>query len=300
MLVVEQLQQQAIKKNIQLNCHINPSIPEAIFGDKNRISQIMFNLIGNAVKFTNSGAVNVNVNMGNNNQVEISIKDTGIGISQEAQQKLFTPFYQVDGSITRKYGGTGLGLTISLLLLEKMNGNIELKSKPNVGSTFKLTFPITVSVLDDQIKKHHLISTNTIKLPLNILIAEDSKTNQLVAKLMLEKRGHNVTIANNGNEAKNKVLHCHKSYDLVLMDISMPIMDGIEATKHIRTHNIAVPIAALTANAMKTDQDICFNAGMNDFLTKPIQPKELDVLLAKYQYQKQQLQQDCKSDNNDS
>ncbi|PSV91733.1 response regulator [Photobacterium iliopiscarium] len=149
------------------------------------------------------------------------------------------------------------------------------------GSSVKIIFPIRPAIAKI-INPEKKIST-PLTQSLNILLAEDSPTNQLVAKLMLERRGHSVTITNHGEEAVLKLLQCHKSFDLVLMDISMPVLDGLEATKHIRKLNISIPIVALTANAMQSDQFLYHQAGMDGFLAKPIQPEELDLLLEKYQ-----------------
>lgn len=284
-LVKSQLQPEADKKKILLECNIDESIPTYIFSDKNRIIQIMFNLIGNAIKFTNMGSVKIVANKVDNN-IEVSIFDTGIGIADNSQKKLFNPFHQADGSITRKYGGTGLGLTISQLLINKMQGNITIKSELGIGSCFTAIFPIHPAIV--QIKKQTEQKTAKPTISLNILLAEDSPTNQLVAKLMLERRGHKVTISNHGEEAISKLLQCHKSFDLVLMDISMPVLDGLEATKYIRKLNIDTPIVALTANAMQSDQFLYNQAGMNGFLAKPIRPEELDLMLIKYQDLKQE------------
>ena len=279
-LVKNQLQPEANKKGIRLECNISELIPEYIFADKNRIIQIMFNLIGNAIKFTDIGSVKI-VAQKTDHNIEVSVFDTGIGIAEDAQDNLFNPFHQADGSITRKYGGTGLGLTISQLLIKKMHGDISLQSELGVGSCFKIIFPIRPAIAKT-INPEKKISIPLTK-SLNILLAEDSPTNQLVAKLMLERRGHSVTIANHGEEATLKLLQCHESFNLVLMDISMPVLDGLEATKHIRKLNISIPIVALTANAMQSDQFLYHQAGMDGFLAKPIQPEELDLLLEKYQ-----------------
>lgn len=284
-LVKSQLQPEADKKKILLECNIDESIPTYIFSDKNRIIQIMFNLIGNAIKFTNMGSVKIVASKVDNN-IEVSIFDTGIGIADNSQKKLFNPFHQADGSITRKYGGTGLGLTISQLLINKMQGNITIKSELGIGSCFTAIFPIHPAIVQIEKQTEQKIAKPTISL--NILLAEDSPTNQLVAKLMLERRGHKVTISNHGEEAISKLLQCHKSFDLVLMDISMPVLDGLEATKYIRKLNIDTPIVALTANAMQSDQFLYNQAGMNGFLAKPIRPEELDLMLIKYQDLKQE------------
>ncbi len=293
-LVADQLSPQAAKKNVQLQCEIDDSIPKQIYGDKNRIAQVLFNLIGNAVKFTSVGSVRI-VARKIEETIEIAVIDTGIGIAKDAQENIFNPFHQADGSITRRYGGTGLGLAISQYLIEKMKGKISLESELGTGSCFKISIPIVYPSLtsceSDTQSKHKS------NCSLNILLAEDSNTNQLVAKLMLERRGHKVAITNNGKEAINVLLQGHNKFDLVLMDISMPVLDGLEATKQLRKREISIPIVALTANAMQSDQKIYHEIGnamqsdqkiyheigMDGFLAKPICSNELDQLLEKYQ-----------------
>ncbi|WP_299018696.1 PAS domain-containing hybrid sensor histidine kinase/response regulator [uncultured Photobacterium sp.] len=279
-LVVNQLKEQAKKKGIALTSNIAPDVPKTMFGDKNRIAQVMFNLIGNALKFTNRGYVSVDVTK-EDNHVVIAVKDTGIGIAAEAQKNLFNPFIQADGSITRRYGGTGLGLAISQHLINKMNGKITLQSQSNKGSCFTVYIPISNPSVE--IVPTKIVQETKLAKPLNILLAEDSNTNQLVAKLMLEKRGHQVAIANNGEEAIAILTQDKQQFDIVLMDISMPVLDGLEATRQLRKKNHDIPIIALTANAMQSDQDEYKKAGMDGFLAKPIQTAELNLMLDKYQ-----------------
>jgi CheY-like chemotaxis protein len=279
-LVASQLHDQAVKKNIALSVNISPSVPKKMVGDKNRISQVMFNLIGNAIKFTNQGSVSIDVKR-DNQYVSIAVTDTGIGISQEAQRNLFNPFIQADGSITRRYGGTGLGLAISQHLIDKMNGKITLESTLHKGSCFTVYIPITQALDESQL--YEPVIENSLDHSLSILLAEDSNTNQLVAKLMLEKRGHQVVIANNGKEALDILENNQHQFDIVLMDISMPVLDGLQATKQLRQKNINIPIIALTANAMHSDQIEYRKAGMDGFLAKPILTPELNAMLNKYQ-----------------
>lgn len=286
-LVADQLAPQAAKNNVQFQCEIDDAIPKQIYGDKNRIAQVLFNLIGNAVKFTSIGSVRVVVRKVDDN-IEIAVIDTGIGIAKDAQANIFNPFHQADGSITRRYGGTGLGLAISQHLIEKMNGTISLESELGTGSCFKVSIPIIYPSLKSC--EADIKFKNKSDCSLNILLAEDSNTNQLVAKLMLERRGHKVAITNNGKEAINVLLQGHNKFDLVLMDISMPILDGLEATKQLRQRKISIPIVALTANAMQSDQKIYHDIGMDGFLAKPICSNELDALLEKYQELKENQQ----------
>lgn len=278
-LVVEQLRDQAQKKNIDLNIRVDETVPAKTQGDKNRVTQVMFNLIGNAIKFTNSGSVNVVVTTADN-EIVIKVIDTGIGISDEAQKNLFNPFVQADGSITRKYGGTGLGLAISRHLVGKMQGRISLVSHLGQGSCFSVFLPIVAAAAE--IEEEKLPQRKTPRRALSILLAEDSKTNQMVAKLMLEKRGHLVQVADNGQMALDMIAASPEQFDLILMDISMPVMDGMEATRKIREKHVHLPIVALTANAMHSDQLEYQKAGMNGFLAKPIRVTELDKLLSEY------------------
>ncbi|WEM43908.1 ATP-binding protein [Photobacterium sp. DA100] len=280
-LVITQLQDQARKKGIKLSSNIEPDVPDRIIGDKNRISQVLFNLVGNAIKFTNEGSVSVDISrMGN--KLYLKIFDTGIGISPEAQKQLFKPFKQADGSITRKYGGTGLGLAISQHLIKKMQGEIQLESQLHVGSCFTVILPLDSTEIAAPETERPVIDIEHLP-KLNILVAEDSPTNQLVAKLMLEKRGHKVMIVNNGQEVLDISQHGLNEFDMILMDISMPILDGISTTKVLRENGTVIPIVALTANVMKSDQAAYFAAGMNDFIAKPIIADELEKMLAKYQ-----------------
>lgn len=281
-LVVNQLNDQAVKKNISLTMHIEPGVPEYIIGDKNRISQVMFNLIGNAIKFTNEGSVSVDITS-DDRYIAIAVNDTGIGIAPEAQINLFNPFCQADGSITRRYGGTGLGLAISQHLINKMNGKITLESQLDKGSRFTVYIP---KVQQANISAGEEPVAEVINLqPMNILLAEDSNTNQMIARLMLEKRGHHVTIANNGEEAVQILEQDPECFDIVLMDISMPVLDGLQATRILRQKNIDLPIIALTANAMHSDQVEYKSAGMDGFLAKPIRAAELTLMLSSFQSQ---------------
>ncbi|MGF1724903.1 ATP-binding protein [Photobacterium nomapromontoriensis] len=283
-LVVTQLHEQAYKKGIKLKVIVAIDVPVRIIGDKNRISQVLFNLVGNAIKFTHQGTVTIAVSR-KEQQLQISVKDTGIGIAPDAQEMLFNPFMQADSSITRKYGGTGLGLAISQHLIRKMLGEILLESDIGIGSCFRIVLPLLPMPNDNA--THPVEPTAAHYLPsLNILVAEDSPTNQLVAKLMLEKRGHQVKIANNGIDVIDMTQNHPESFDIIFMDISMPEMDGIQATQILRMTGVDLPIIALTANVMQSDQAKYFSVGMNDFLAKPILAQELNNILNKYQLMK--------------
>ncbi len=282
----------ATAKGIKLTLHWHCSNLEYIKGDRQRIIQILTNLLSNAIKFTEKGEVILSVsirlndlssNTNNYCQIEFSVKDTGIGIPANMQDRLFKPFSQVDSSRTRKYGGTGLGLVICKRLVEMMGGEIWVESQERQGSTF--FFTIAAEIVENQDKltpikvqeQENLINQNP---SLEILLAEDNRVNQKVALLVLKKLGYQADIAVNGLEVIESVRH--KSYDVILMDVQMPEMDGLEATRWICHHLNTEQkpwIIALTANTMKNDREICLNAGMNDFISKPINPKLLQQAL---------------------
>ena len=300
---------QADTKKINLEYFIDPHIPIHLLGDSSRLRQILLNLIGNAIKFTNSGGVYLsaksklitNDQKCPEHQLIISIKDTGIGIDSDNLQKLFQPFTQADTSISRKYGGTGLGLAISKSLVALMGGTIWVESLGNIagnppndwinendhhqGSIFNFTL-IAKSVLSvDLIPKDSPESSSPqdihSQLQLKILLAEDNKVNQKVALFTLKKLGYIADIANNGLEVLTMLEN--QFYDIILMDIQMPEMDGVTATKRIRQSIQNQPyIIALTANALEADRQICLDAGMNDFITKPIVIAELTRVLSQY------------------
>jgi signal transduction histidine kinase len=304
------LSTQATKKNINLEYAIADDIPAYLLGDSSRLRQILLNLVGNAIKFTEYGGVDLSVNsqiIGNNQgfpayQIMMTIKDTGIGINKQNLQKLFQPFNQGDASISRKYGGTGLGLVISKSLVGLMGGKIWVESLGNVagnppenwvfnpentqiqGSIFHFTF-ITKEVLASSLTAKYAHENDkkegeTNKIYLKILLAEDNKVNQKVALMTLKKLGYTADIANNGLEVLAMIEN--QLYDVILMDMQMPEMDGITATKMIREANISQPwIIALTANALIQDRQICSDAGMNDFLAKPLVITELTEALKK-------------------
>ncbi|MDD1780717.1 ATP-binding protein [Enterovibrio sp. ZSDZ35] len=266
-VVFSQLQDSCDAKGISLESSIDNSVPKTIFQDGNRFAQILLNLVGNAVKFTDEGKVKVMMRS-DNDRLILSVEDTGIGISSDRKNAIFQPFIQADGSITRKYGGTGLGLSICKKLVAMMNGSIEFESEPGVGTTFNINIPLVKPSQVEQMKNES--HKEEAMDSLNILVAEDSKANQMVVKLMLEKAGHKVVVANNGQEAIDILENQAAHFDMVLMDMSMPVLCGIQATKQLRERGYQLPIIALTANAMNEDKEKCLGAGMDDFITKPI------------------------------
>ncbi|EHQ87955.1 PAS domain-containing hybrid sensor histidine kinase/response regulator [Desulfosporosinus youngiae] len=273
----------AAKKGLRLDYACSPTIPRILVGDPIRLKQILNNLLNNAVKFTLYGRVTLSVreltSVDDKIELMFSVTDSGIGIAEEDQSRLFRTFSQVDGSITRKYGGTGLGLVISKQLVQKMGGTIGFKSKKGSGSSFYFTLKFTSS--GESSKQAHLETGVTpVAKPLKILIVEDDKVNLKVLSLMLKGKGHFVDTASNGSEAL--LLHGRTQYDAIFMDIQMPIMDGIEATKHIRQREGVsrhTPIIALTAYALKGDKEKFLSCGMDEYIPKPINMETLFTIL---------------------
>lgn len=254
--------------------------------DPTRLTQILFNVVGNAIKFTKQGAVNVDL-ITDESWLTIVVSDTGIGMDDARIEQLFSPFIQADNSITRTYGGTGLGLTITKHLVELMKGKIEVKSQLNVGSSFTIRLPLRSkqsaekTEAEPEVKAPQSEIAEPILSNNHILVVEDTKTNQMVIKLILNRLGYNVSLADNGQDAVD-LLTSDDQFDLVFMDVSMPILDGIQATQQIRNKGLKIPIIALTAHTMMEDKTQCINAGMDDFIMKPIRTKDLSHVLAKY------------------
>ncbi len=282
-------------KNIGLDCHVAPEVPALVSGDQGRLRQVLLNLIGNAIKFTKQGSVMVRVRplagSGDGGAVHFSVEDTGIGIAKENLAAIFEPFAQEDGSITRRYGGTGLGLSISSRLTSMMNGRIWVDSTPGSGSTFHFTLPfapfsraVAVSPAPGtELQSGPKIPALAHRLPpMKILVVEDYPTNQTLAMTLLARWGHRPALAENGREAL-EALAAH-AFDLVLMDMQMPLMDGLEATRRFRAteSGARTPIVAMTANAMEGDREKCLAAGMDDYLSKPIKAAQLHAMLERY------------------
>jgi signal transduction histidine kinase/CheY-like chemotaxis protein len=264
-------------KGLHLSAHLAADCPAAVVGDESRIRQILVNLLGNAVKFTEHGAVTVTVSVADGDgRIRFAVRDTGIGIPPDRTDRLFLPFSQVDASVARSYGGSGLGLVISQRLAEAMAGGITVDSTPGQGSTFTVTVRLPAATLLAPVEV-----ARPIARPLHVLVAEDNPVNQRVAQLLLEGRGHRVELAADGTEA---VAAVHRTkFDLVLMDVQMPVLDGLAATEQIRARppaHGAPRIVALTANAMVDDRTASKRAGMDGFLAKPIRETELDAVLA--------------------
>jgi PAS domain S-box-containing protein len=277
----------AHEKHLELNYRVGPEAPATLVGDPGVLRQIIMNLVGNAIKFTERGAVSVRVE-GESEEVgraclHCTVEDTGIGIPVESQTRIFDAFAQADSSTTRLYGGTGLGLTISRRLVEMMGGRIWLESSPGKGAAFHFTVWMGKA---DQTKPRAVVplSPPGIHLPLperrtdfHILLAEDNRVNQMLAVRLLEKRGHHVQVAGDGREVLEKLKTAE--FDLILMDVQMPVMGGFEATAAVREIEKStgkhIPIVALTAHAVPGDRERCLASGMDGYVAKPIHPEEL-------------------------
>ncbi|HEY7987173.1 MAG TPA: response regulator, partial [Methylophilaceae bacterium] len=278
----------AREKGLHFEIALGDDVPSFLWGDALRLGQVLLNLAGNAVKFTETGSIIVAVAVIASDEktleLEFSVRDTGIGLTNEQTVRLFQPFSQADASTTRKYGGTGLGLAICKCLVEMMHGRLWVESIPGQGSDFHFTarFGHGREIASAIAHSGELVSARALLMGARILLAEDNPFNQQVAQELLEQVGATVAIANNGREALERL--AQQPFHIVLMDIQMPEMDGYEATRRIR----ATPeltgqrVIAMTANAMAEDRRRCLSAGMDDFITKPIDPNALYVTLANW------------------
>jgi two-component system, sensor histidine kinase and response regulator len=273
----------AVEKRLGLTLEYASDAPLRVTGDPTRVRQILLNLLGNALKFTETGSVHLEVRNTRAGQLKISVTDSGPGISSQLQNQLFERFTQADSSTTRRYGGTGLGLAICKRLTELMGGKIGLTSEVGVGSTFWFTHPIGI----DRTALHVVAKPTLVLVPrvsgVRVLLADDNPVNQMLASRLLKKLGCLVDQAATGEEAVT--LARTKAYDLIMMDCHMPHMDGFEATRMIResqSHRQRVPIVALTASVTSEDRQRCFDAGMDDFLGKPIIVDELESMVGKW------------------
>jgi signal transduction histidine kinase/ActR/RegA family two-component response regulator len=264
-------------KGLYMRTDCAAEVPKRVIGDPFRVRQVLVNLLGNAVKFTEVGGVEARVSADARGQwLVFAVRDTGIGIPSNKQETIFAAFAQADGSISRKYGGTGLGLAISSKLVQMMGGTMRVESEPGRGSLFEFIVPCENAPEAIAIHPAPLVNPESLR-PLRILLAEDNIVNQKVASRILEKSGHSVLAVMNGKEALAAIQR--EAFDVVLMDIQMPEMDGFEATARIRasaaTEVRQLPILALTAHAMSGDREKCLAAGMNGYVSKPLQPAEL-------------------------
>lgn len=277
----------AREKQLEMSYVIDPRIPETLIGDVGRLRQVLINLAGNAVKFTNHGSIHIHAEMLEQHKdtmkLKFTVQDSGIGIPKELAAKLFEPFYQLDSSNTRKYGGTGLGLAICKKLVQRMGGDIWLEDDTLPGAAFAFTVVLqpngSVPPADDRDSEEN---NDNHRAELNILIAEDNKINQMVLLKILEKHGCRADVANTGIEVLERLKQ--KNYDLIFMDIQMPEMDGIAATKEI--HRMIAPdlrpiIIAVTANAFESDKEKYLAAGVDDYISKPIRTEQIKKVLSR-------------------
>ena len=269
----------ASAKGLKLRSQYDAAVPRRVLGDAIRLRQVLLNLLDNAVKFTDTGEVRVHMSAVSPDTLRVEVSDTGIGISEAGITRLFAPFSQVDPSMTRRYGGTGLGLVICKRLVELMGGEIGVRSEPGRGTTFHFTVRAEVCTDGAETRTDAALPLTAdldrgmaTRLPARILLAEDNAINQKLALKVLERMGYAADLAGNGIAAVQALER--QPYDIVFMDIHMPQMDGLEATREIRRRGAgtAVPwIIAMTADAMQGDRERCLDAGMNDYIPKPMQ-----------------------------
>ncbi len=285
--VVALLEPQANQKGLVLTLTVGSAVPARCAGDEFRVRQIVTNLVGNAIKFTATGTVSVSLDAdspqpdGTAQRLRLAVTDTGIGIPASHMDRLFRPFSQVDASVARRFGGTGLGLAICRGLAEMMGGSITVDSEPGRGSTFRVDWTVQpLAAAPAEAPEPAAPPVMATTRPIRILVAEDNRVNQLVVVHMLRRLGHNADLAEDGEEAVAAV--ARTPYDIVLMDVQMPMVDGLTATRRIRAADGAQPrIVAMTANAMAGDREVCLAAGMDDYLSKPIDVDRLSAVLAR-------------------
>ena len=274
---------QAEAKQLELTCDVWPDVPQELIGDPSRLRQILVNLLGNAIKFTHQGEVVLRVECLARNEQELtlrfSVRDTGIGVPPDRLQALFEAFTQLDASTTRQYGGTGLGLAISSRLAEMMGGQLSAKSEPGRGSEF--CFTASFRSVDSQMLRRATPQSRQGIVPsersVRVLLAEDNPVNRKLAVRLLQKRGHEVVAVATGRQVLEAL--DQQSFAMILMDIEMPEMDGVEATTHIRQREqplqARIPIVAMTAHALKGAREKCLAAGMDGYIAKPVRPQDL-------------------------
>ncbi len=293
----------ARQKGLESSMSVESTVPDGLVGDSGRLNQILLNLTGNSIKFTETGSVAIHVECdapaeaarGGTGSVRLrfSVRDTGIGIDSDKLATIFEAFEQADNSVTRKYGGTGLGLAITRRLVAMMDGRVWVESVRGKGSTFYFTatFPLAAGLSAPQTPSHAEPERPAITRQLRLLLAEDNPVNQLLAVRVLEKQGHKVVVVSNGQEAVE--VSSRGDFDAVLMDVQMPVLDGLMATRQIREREIRtgghVPIVALTAHAMDGNQKACTEAGMDTFLSKPIQASQLLAVLNSLRFEQPEM-----------
>jgi signal transduction histidine kinase len=271
----------AAQNGVGLTCEIAEDVPEEVIGDPLRVRQILANLLGNAVKFTSHGRIAVRLRSSTVDSgaltLHIEVEDTGPGIPPEKVPYIFDKFTQADGSVSRKHGGTGLGLAITRKLVEMFEGDITVESEPGRGATFSVNLKLGTPA-GGEVSRQNSVASGTPALHsgvARILVAEDNQVNQKVVTAVLRKRGFAIELANDGREAVAKLEN--GDYDLILMDVQMPVLDGLEATRIIRRNPRwkSLPIVAMTAHAMNGDRERCLAAGMTGYVSKPVHPSHL-------------------------
>lgn len=282
---VEVMLHRSEEKGLRLHYENNFSIYPVYIGDPYRLTQILLNLISNAIKFTDKGSVTIKSEVvptvSNTQTLMINVTDTGIGMEESFLKNLFQKFTQEDKTVARKYGGTGLGMSISRQLTELMNGHIDVKSIKGKGTTVTINIPFTIGNAADLPLTNQVLADSSILSNKKILLVEDNEMNRLVATTVLNNYGVLLNEVTNGQEAVDELQH--SSYDLILMDVQMPVMNGLEATAFIRKNiDQKIPIIALTANAIKGESDRCIEAGMNDYVSKPFEEEDLVYIMAKW------------------
>jgi len=288
-VVYDTLRFKAEEKGLNYKVKVGKNVPEIIIGDPSRLNQILINLCGNSIKFTEKGSVTIEVELVNTSEATLrfSVKDTGIGIPKDKAKQLFSAFQQVNVSTSRKYGGTGLGLSISKTLVELQKGHIGIESEEGKGSEFFFDIPYSIASKEDieLMQSEKDIDASSLE-GIKILVAEDNEFNQIVINDTIEHliKGVTIDIAVNGKLALEKLEK--NTYDIVLMDVNMPEMDGLETTKYIRekleSPKKDIPILALTASVLSEDIKRCMDSGMNDYIPKPFKREELLGALGKY------------------
>ena len=300
--VASSMRVRAIAKNLSLDVEYRKPIPETILSDPTRLRQVLINLVGNAIKFTERGGVRLVVSMTTpldspRPLLGFEVCDTGVGVSPEQIAELFQPFSQADTSTTRRFGGTGLGLAISRRLAQMLGGDITVQSTPGNGSSFLVTVEtgpldgvrksegFKEAVLDAHTQHGNSGAAADIRLSGRVLLAEDGEDNQQLIAYLLTRRGATVEVADNGQIAIDKFIQARDAgqpFDCILMDMQMPVLDGYDATRQLRQMDCRTPIVALTAHAMQSDRELCLQAGCDDYATKPINRAELFRLVARY------------------
>jgi CheY-like chemotaxis protein/HPt (histidine-containing phosphotransfer) domain-containing protein len=268
----------AEEKGLRFITKVSPLIPNVVLGDPHRITQILLNLASNSVKFTEKGEITVECEVAGyfNGQVIVafSVCDTGVGIDPAYLTSIFQEFSQEDSSITRKFGGTGLGLSISRSLARLMGGEIDIESEKGKGTSSHFCLFLPIGTIHDLPQRRSVAITNPQQLRgKRVLLVEDNEYNRMLAKSFLDSTHLEITEAENGEEAVSRAKA--QAFDLILMDVQMPVMDGFEATRHLRQQGLTIPIIALTASAINGEKERCLAAGMNDYLTKPFYEDEL-------------------------